>query len=101
MTFRALLVVIVIAATLHSKAREADTFKFRDGRGQVLSVTLEDENATSAMAWPEAADRGWDTALLGVDVSVAADGTAPFVEVTSAGRSDRHYFARVRPDRAG
>jgi len=50
------------------------------------------------MTWPETGDRGWDTALLGVDVNVAPDGTAPFVEMTSADKSDRQYF---RPGEMG
>lgn len=98
---RALMLVVLSAATLYSQAPEADTFKFRDGRGPTLSVTLEDANAGLEMTWPETVDRGWDTALLGVDVNVTLQGAAPFVEMTSAGRSDRQYFVRERPDHAG
>ncbi len=98
MTRRALLLVILCATTLHSQAPVADTFTFRDGRGQALSVTLEDVNAAIAMTWPETANRGWDTALLGVTVDVGAEATAPFVEIASAGRSDRQYF---RPGETG
>ncbi len=95
---RALMLVVLSAATLYSQAPEADTFKFRDGRGPTLSVTLEDANAGLEMTWPETVDRGWDTALLGVDVNVTLQGAAPFVEMTSAGRSDRQYF---RPGETG
>jgi LmbE family N-acetylglucosaminyl deacetylase len=95
---RALLLVILCGATLRSQAPVADTFTFRDGRGQTLSVTLEDLNPAIAMTWPETASRGWDTALLGVGVDVGAEGAAPFVEITSAGRSDRQYF---RPGETG
>ncbi len=98
MTHRVLVLVMVSAATLYSQAPAPDTFKFRDGRGQKLSVTLEDANASIAMTWPDTADRGWDTALLGVGVDVAFQGAAPFVEMTSAGRSDRQYF---RPGETG
>jgi LmbE family N-acetylglucosaminyl deacetylase len=95
---RVLLVLIAGAATLYSQAPEADTFRFRDGRGQTISMTLEDANSTIAMTWPDNADRGWDTALLGVGVDVAFQGAAPFVEIRSAGRSDRQYF---RPGETG
>ena len=71
---RALLLVIVGAATLHSQAPDADTFRFRDGAGPLLSVTLEDVNDTIAMTWPGTAGPGWDTALLGVSVSVGFEG---------------------------
>jgi LmbE family N-acetylglucosaminyl deacetylase len=90
MIARVLLLVIAGAATLYAQAPAADTFKFLNGRGQTLSVTLEEANATITMTWPDTADRAWDTALLGVEV--AGEGTAPFVEMTSAGRSDRQYF---------
>jgi LmbE family N-acetylglucosaminyl deacetylase len=95
---RALLLVVACAATLHSQAPAPDTFKFRDDRGQTLSVTLEAANAAIAMTWPATARAGWDTALLGVTVDVAFQGAAPFVEMTAAGRSDRQYF---RPGETG
>jgi LmbE family N-acetylglucosaminyl deacetylase len=95
---RVLFLVIVGAAALHSQTPAADTFRFRDGRGQTLSVTLEEANATIAMTWPDAAVRGWDTALLGVGVEVALEGAPPYIEMTAAGRSDRQYF---RPGETG
>lgn len=92
------MLLLVVSATLHSQAPEAGGFKFHDDRGQVLSVTLEDATGTIAMTWPEAFHRQWDTALLGVGVEVAFQGAAPFVEMTSGGRSDRQYF---RPGETG
>ena len=92
------LLLVVSAATLSSQTQEAGAIKFRDNRGQSLSVTLEDANGTIAMTWPDAADREWDTALLGVTVDVAFIGAEPFIEMTSGGRSDRQYF---RPGESG
>ena len=63
---------MVSAATLSFTGAEADTFKFRDGRGQALNVTLDDADATIAMTWPETGRSRWDTALLGVGVNVAS-----------------------------
>ncbi len=94
----AILLVLVSAATLYSQAPEADTFKFLDGRSDTLSVTLDDANAATAMTWPEKAPPGWDTAMLGVRVEVGTEGATPFVEISSAGRSDRQYF---RPGETG
>ena len=82
---RALLLLLISAATLHSQAPPPDTYQFRGGRVPVASVTLEETNAAIAMAWPESAVRAWDTALLGVDVNVDAAAAAPFVEIRSAG----------------
>lgn len=98
MIYRAILLVLVGAATLHSQEREAGTFRFRDGGGRLLSVTLEDANGTIELAWPDTADRGWDTALLGVRVDVDFQGVAPFIEIVSAGKSDRQY---LRPGETG
>lgn len=95
---RALMLVIVSAATLHSQAPDADTFRFRDGAGPLLRVTLEEVNDTIAVTWPETAGPGWDTALLGVSVSVGFEGAAPFIEMASGGTSDRQYF---RPGETG
>ena len=72
MIYHVLLLVAVSAATLSSQAPEADTFKFREGIGQALDVTLEDADATTTMTWPATADREWVTALLDVGVNVAA-----------------------------
>jgi LmbE family N-acetylglucosaminyl deacetylase len=92
MMHRALLLVLVSAAALRSQAPEAGSFTFRDGGGPIVSVMLEAADATMAMTWPETAARGWDTALLDVAVNVGFEGPAPFVEIASAGRSDRQYF---------
>ena len=98
MICRAILLILVGAATLHSQEPEGGTFTFRDGSGYLLSVTLEAANDTMAMTWPDTADRGWDTALLGVLVDVDFQGAAPFIEIASAGKSDRQYF---RPGETG
>ena len=88
----ALVLLILGAATLRSQEAELDTFTFRAGASRELSVTIEDATETMAMAWPAAAGRDWDTALLGVRVDVDFQGAAPFVEITSGGVSDRQYF---------
>ena len=96
MTPRALLLVIVGAVTLHSQAPEADTFKFRDGSGRSLSVTLEAVGNTIAMTWPENAGAEWDTALLGISVGPGPGGEAnfqPFAEISAAEVSDQQHFA--------
>jgi LmbE family N-acetylglucosaminyl deacetylase len=93
-----LLLVLLSAATLYSQAPEVDTFSFREGRGQVLSVTLEGADAPTAMTWPGNSPGAWDTALLGIGVDVAAEIAAPYVEISSGGRSDRQYF---RPGETG
>jgi LmbE family N-acetylglucosaminyl deacetylase len=95
---RALLLALVTAATLHSQAPNADTFRFRDGAGSLLSVTLADVNDAIAMSWPGTAGPGWDTALLGVTVAVGFEGAAPFIAMASGGTSDRQYF---RPGETG
>jgi LmbE family N-acetylglucosaminyl deacetylase len=95
---RALLLALVTAATLHSQAPDADTFRFRDGAGSLLSVTLADVNDAIAMSWPGTAGPGWDTALLGVTVAVGFEGAAPFIDMASGGTSDRQYF---RPGETG
>jgi LmbE family N-acetylglucosaminyl deacetylase len=98
MIFRAILVIFVGAATLHSQELDAGTFTFREGAGRLLSVTLEAVNDTIAMTWPDAAGSGWDTALLGVRVDADFQGAAPFIEIASGGTSDRQYF---RPGETG
>lgn len=95
---RALLLIIVTAVTLHAQEPDIDTFRFRDGVAGPLTVTLEEANDTVAMTWPATAGPAWDTALLGVHVSVDFLGSAPFVEIASAGVTDRHYF---RPGETG
>ena len=89
---RALLLVIVSVATLQAQTPEADTFKFRDDRGRVVSARLEDANGMVAMPWPDTAVTGWDSALLGINVIVVSEAQAPFVEITAAGTSERQYF---------
>lgn len=98
MISRAIVAVLVVVATLHSQEPDAGSFTFRDGGGRLLNVTLEDANGPIAMTWPAAADREWDTALLGVRVDVDFQGAAPFIEIASAGVSDRQYF---RPGEIG
>src|SRR5688572_4855336 len=90
MMSRVLLCVVACAAALHAQVAERDTFQFRDGASRILNVTLDDENGTMVMTWPDKAG-GWDTALLGVDV--ASRVPVPFVEIAAAGRSDRQYFS--------
>ena len=97
MTFRALLVIIASAVTLHSQESGVGTFKFRDGAGDPMSVTLEEANGTIDVTWPQT-DRAWDTALLRVSVNVSFQGPAPFVEIACAGATDRQYF---RPGETG
>lgn len=95
---RALLLVIVTALTLHAQEPDLDTFTFRDAVGEALTATLEEINGAIAMSWPATAGRAWDTALLRVQVSADFLGSAPFVEIASAGVTDRHYF---RPGESG
>ena len=95
---RALLLVIVTALTLHAQEPDLDTFTFRDAVGEAPTVTLEEMNGAIVMSWPATAGRAWDTALLRVQVSADFLGSAPFVEIASAGVTDRHYF---RPGESG
>ena len=98
MMSRALLLIVAAAVTLHAQEPQSDTFTFRAGVAAPLTVTLEETNDTIAMTWPATAGRAWDTALLGVQVSVNFLGSAPFVEISAAGVTDRQYF---RPGETG
>jgi LmbE family N-acetylglucosaminyl deacetylase len=71
---------------------QPDTFKFRDGRGRVLSVDLAATDGAAEIVWPEAAGAAWDTALLRVTVNVDAAVRAPYIEIASGNVSDRQYF---------
>lgn len=95
---RTLLLIVLTAVTLHAQEPNVDTFRFRDGVAAPLTVTLEETGDTIAMTWPATAGGEWDTALLGVQVSVNFLGSAPFVEIASAGVTDRQYF---RPGETG
>lgn len=86
----ALLCAVACAATLHAQIPQGDTFKFRDGASRILNVTLDDDNGTIVMTWPDQTS-GWDTALLGVDV--ASRVPVPFVEIATTDRSERQYFS--------
>jgi LmbE family N-acetylglucosaminyl deacetylase len=90
MVFRALILLVVWAATLRSQDPTADTFAFRDGASRVVDVTLDRANGVAVLAWPASAGE-WDTALLGVTIQSGLP--TSFIEIAAAGRSDRQYFA--------
>lgn len=73
-------------------APTAGTFTFRDGRGRVVDVTVADIDGVPGIVWPELVDARWDTALLGVQITVDASAAAPYVEVAAGPLSDRQYF---------
>lgn len=94
MTARTLILLIACAATLHAQT-QADTFRFRDGAGRLVHVTIEHVGGGTVLQWPAGAD-AWDTALLGVTVRSGLPSS--FIEITAAGRTDRQYFG---PDDTG
>lgn len=89
-TFRSAGMTSVFAQQVASV--QPDTFKFQDGRGRALSVDLTVTNGAAEIIWPEAAAAAWDTALLGVNVSIDAASRAPYVEIAAGTASDRQYF---------
>jgi LmbE family N-acetylglucosaminyl deacetylase len=118
----AAVVVLTVAAcppeggryALHAQQNapvQADTFKFRDGRSRVISVTLIAADGGADLVWPAVARddntsglrRGkpavarddssdWDTALLGIQVSADATMRAPYIEIASGSAAERQYF---------
>lgn len=95
---RSTLLIVICVATLQAQAPQADTYKFRDGGGRSLSVTLGVAgNNIAVMTWPENAGAEWDTALLGVTLGPGPGGEdeiLPIVHISVAGVvSDQQYFA--------
>ncbi len=67
-------------------------FTFRQGRSRVIDLTIADVDGVPGIVWPELVDARFDTALLGVQVSVDASAAAPYIEIAAGGTSDRQYF---------
>jgi LmbE family N-acetylglucosaminyl deacetylase len=93
----ALVLVALLSAGLVVAGQEppaqTGSFSFRDDRSQTIALTLDEADGVGGIAWPEPADRRWDTALLQVPVAVDAAATEAFVEIASGSLSDRQYFA--------
>ncbi len=68
---------------------QSGSFVFR-GQSPASPVTLDVADGTTGFVWPQAAV--WDTAVVQLSVTVAADAQNPFVEISSGGVSDRQYF---------
>jgi LmbE family N-acetylglucosaminyl deacetylase len=68
------------------------TFTFRDGRSRAIDLTIADSDGVPGIVWPELVDPRFDTALLGVQITVDAAAIAPYVEIAAGGSSDRQYF---------
>ena len=82
-----------VASTLEAQPpASANTFSFRDGSSLVISVAVTGANGVVEIGWPEVVKGGWDTAILGVEVSAGADVPSPFVEITVGTVSERQYF---------
>ena len=60
--------------------------------GRAISVSLAESTGATTLVWPQAAGT-WDTAILGVQVTADPAAVSPFVDIVSAGTSDRQYFA--------
>jgi LmbE family N-acetylglucosaminyl deacetylase len=69
---------------------QSGSFIFR-GQSTTSPVTLDEADGTTGFVWPQAGV--WDTAVVQLSVTVAADAQNPFVEISSGGVSDRQYFA--------
>lgn len=93
LTYATLAPHAIFAARQAPAAPAPGTFTFHDNRSRVLDLTVADVDGVPGIVWPEVMDARWDTALLGVQVSVDAASTAPFVEIAAGSALDRQYFA--------
>jgi LmbE family N-acetylglucosaminyl deacetylase len=66
-------------------------FTFREGRSRAVDVTVTHGSGGATITWPES-ESEWHSALLGVSVTTDPAALSPYVEVSSAGASDRQYF---------
>jgi LmbE family N-acetylglucosaminyl deacetylase len=80
------------AAQVPAAPAAPGTFTFRDGRSRVIDVTVADVGGVPGIVWPELIHARFDTALLGVQISVDAAAVAPYVEIAAGAVSDRQYF---------
>jgi LmbE family N-acetylglucosaminyl deacetylase len=83
---------IVGHASQIQDASPSGTFTFRDGRSRVFELAVTDADGVAGIVWPEVGDARWDTALLGVQITLDAAAAAPYVEIAAGGVSDRQYF---------
>jgi LmbE family N-acetylglucosaminyl deacetylase len=67
-------------------------FTFREGRSRAVDVTLAIAGGAATMTWPES-EREWHSALLSTSVTTDPAALSPYVEISTAGASDRQYFA--------
>jgi LmbE family N-acetylglucosaminyl deacetylase len=98
----ALFAVVVIAhahagtyvarAAQGAAASVPGTFTFREGSSRTFDLAIADVDSVAGIVWPELVGGEWDTALLGVQISVDAAAAAPYVEIAAGGASDRQYF---------
>lgn len=89
MRFLGRLAIAASVVWLYGGAAAAQEFQFRDDRSRAIPVSI---GQGSMLVWPDTA-APWDTALLAVQVNADPSATAPYVEITAGGRSDRQYFA--------
>ena len=71
---------------------QSGTFVFKDGRSQVMAVTIDEADGVAGLVWPTPSDPRWDTVFMQIRVTVDAAAALPFVEISSGGVSDRQYF---------
>lgn len=82
-----------VAVTGQDAPVQEGRFTFRDNRSRAIAVALVEGEGAITMAWPAIAGESWDTALLGVQLSVDPGAQAPYVEIAAGDRSDRQYVA--------
>ena len=71
----------------------AGRFTFLTDRSRTAGISITEVDGVPGVVWPQSAGGRWDTALLGVHITVDPASSAPFVEVLSGSVSDRQYFA--------
>jgi LmbE family N-acetylglucosaminyl deacetylase len=87
----ALALLLCVAIDGQEGPAQEGRFTFRDGRSRAVDVTLTHASGAATINWPESAGE-WHSALLGVSVTTDPGALSPFVEISSAGASDRQYF---------
>ena len=66
-------------------------FTFREGGSRAIEMTVTDASGGAAITWPES-EAEWHSAMLGVSIATDPGALSPYVEMSSAGASDRQYF---------
>ena len=69
-----------------------DTYAFRDGRSQAVSIVLDESDAARTFSWPDLSEAAWDSAILRVAVRARDESPSPHVEIAANGVSERQFF---------